>query len=282
MINIETIARSIERLPPFPAVATQALKLLDDADVSVDQIISIIRYDQGITANVLKLCNSAYYGLARKVPSLHEGLVLLGNNELRNIILASTVAKFFQQENKGYDLAGGDLWKHAVATGIISKIISDRAHRSEPPSLFTAALLHDIGKVVLNSFVDKYFEQIIALVDEGGHSFLEAETKMLGINHAEVGATIADSWNFPEDIVQSIRLHHMPEEASDDDRVTPIIYLANIITLCIGIGLGRDGLSYRGKQEVMTHYGMKPKDLQEIAVDFYDQYNKVQDMLRLA
>ncbi len=281
-MDIETIAKSIEKLPPLPHVATQAVKLLDDPGVSVDQVVEIVQYDQAITANVLKICNSAYYGLARKVRSLQEGLVLLGNSELKNIILTGTVVKFFQQDNKGYDLSGGELWKHAVATGIISRIVSERTQNSEPASLFTAALLHDIGKVVLNSFVDRYFEQIIVLVDEEGYSFLEAETEMLGINHAEVGAKIAESWNFPQDIVQPIRLHHRPEDAADDDSITPIIYLANIITLSIGVGVGRDGLSYRGKKEVMTRYGMKARDLQEIAVDFYENYGKVQDMLGLA
>ncbi|MBW1676577.1 MAG: HDOD domain-containing protein [Deltaproteobacteria bacterium] len=282
MIDIEAIIKSIKKLPPFPNVATKALKILDDPDASVDQLISIIQYDQAITANVLKLCNSAYYGLRRQVRSLREGLVLLGNAELKNIILASTVVKFFHKENKGYDLARGELWRHAVATGIISKIISDRVTESEHQSLFTAALLHDIGKVVLGSFVDRYFEQIIAMVTAGNHSFLEAEREMLGIDHAEVGAKVAESWNFPEDIVQAIRLHHRPEGASDDDPLTPIIYLANIVTLSMGIGVGRDGLSYRGKEEVMKRYGLKAKDLQEIVIDFYDEYNKVQDILKLS
>lgn len=282
MIDIDAIVKSIKKLPPFPNVATRALEILDDPDASVDRLISIIQYDQAITANVLKLCNSAYYGLRRKVHSLREGLVLLGNAELKNIILASTVVKFFHKENRGYDLAKGELWKHAVATGIISRIVSNRVTQSEPPSLFTAALLHDIGKVVLSRFVDRYFEQIIALVNEGRHSFLEGESEMLGIDHAEVGAKIAESWNFPEDIVQAIRLHHRPEEASDDDPLTPIIYLANIITLSMGIGVGRDGLSYRGKEEVMKRYGLKAKDLQGIVIDFYDEYNKVQDILKLS
>ena len=282
MMDVDGTIRSIKRLPPFPDVSTKALKILDDPDASVDQLISIIQYDQAITANVLKLCNSAYYGLSRKVRSLREGLVLLGNTELKNIILTSTAVKFFHKENRGYDLAKGELWRHAVATGIISKIISDRVTGSEPASLFTAALLHDIGKVVLARFVDTYFEQVIALVNEGDYSFLEAESEILGINHAEVGAKVAESWSFPEDIVRAIRLHHNPDGALDDDPLTPIIYLADILTLSMGIGAGRDGLSYRGKEEIMKRYGLKAKDLQEIVVDFYDQYNAVEDMLNLS
>ena len=282
MMDVDGVIRSIKRLPPFPDVSTKALKILDDPDASVDQLISIIQYDQAITANVLKLCNSAYYGLSRKVHSLREGLVLLGNRELRNIILTSTAVKFFHKENRGYDLAQGELWRHSVVTAIISKLISDRVSGTEPASLFTTALLHDVGKVVLGSFVDTYSEQVIALVNEGEHSFLEAESEILGINHAEVGAKVAESWNFPEDIVRAIRLHHEPDGASDNDPLTPIIYLADILTLSMGIGAGRDGLSYRGKEEVMERFGLKAKDLQEIVVDFYDQYSRVQDILSLS
>lgn len=281
IMETKQILKSVDKLPPFPSVASQALKILNDPDASADDVISVVQYDQAITANVLKLCNSAYYGLTRKVHSLRQGLVVLGNAELKNIILASTVVKFLRHDNKGYDLAKGELWEHAVATGIMSKIVSARVMKSEPSSLFTAGLLHDIGKVVLDGFVDRYIEQIIGLVKEDECSFLEAESKMLGINHAEVGAKIAESWNFPEDIVRAIRLHHRAEETSADDVITPIIYLANILTLSMGIGVGCDGLSYPGKQEVAKRYGLGIKDLQKIVIDFCHQYDKVQDMLGL-
>lgn len=281
MIDTNAIVQSVKEFPPFPEAASRALKVLDDPDASVGQLISIVEYDQSITANVLKICNSAYYGLTRQIRSLREGLVLLGNSELKNIVLASTTAKFFQKENKGYALDKGELWKHAVACAIIARIVSNRVGRPENPSLFTGALLHDMGKVVLDTFVDRYFEQIIALVKGENYSFLEAESKMLGINHAEVGAKMAESWNFPDDIVRAIRLHHAPEEAPEDDEITALICLANIITLSVGVAVGRDGLSCRGNEDIMKRYGLKATDLQQIVADFYDEYDKVQDILRL-
>ncbi|NVM22085.1 MAG: HDOD domain-containing protein [Desulfobacterales bacterium] len=281
MRNIEAIIRSVEKLPPFPVAVQRAMEILDDTDASVSELISVIKYDQAITANVLKLCNSAYYGLRRKVHSLRDGLVLLGNDELKDIILAGTVVEFFQQENKGYELAMGELWRHAIATAIISKIISDNVLDSENHSVFTAALLHDIGKVVLGSFVEQYFEQMFSLVFEKECSFTEAETEILGINHAEVGGKIAELWLFPEDIVQAIRLHHDPGKASDDDHVTPIVYLANIITLSMGIGVGCYGLSCRGRQEIMKRYRLRAKDLERMMVTFYDKYHAIQDIFKL-
>ncbi len=282
MIAVEEIIGTIKELPPFPSVAAQALKILEDPGAGVDDVIAIVEYDQSITANVLKICNSAYYGLTREVHSLREGLVLLGNAQLKNILLTGAAVKFLGQDNQGYDLARGDLWKHAVAAGILARIISRRVCGGEPASLFTAALLHDIGKVALNAFVHEYFEQIMALVDAGSHSFLEAETEIFGTNHAEIGSKIAESWDFPADIVAAIALHHKPEDAADDDPITRIIHLANVITLSVGIGVGADGLSCRGKEAVMKRFGLGPKDLQAIIVEFYDEFNKVRDILRLA
>lgn len=281
MTKIAPILKSIEKLPPFPKLATMALAAMEDSESSLDQVVAIIEYDQAITANVLRICNSAYYGLNRKVHSLRQAMVLLGNAQIKEIILAGTVVRFFRSYNKGYALARGELWKHAVGAAVIARIICRHVRKAEPPSLFTAALLHDVGKVVLNFFVDGYFDRIITLVNEKDYSFLEAEAEILGINHAELGARIAESWSFPEDIVCAIRLHHNPEKDNSDSQILPIVYLANIITLSMGIGVGRDGLSYRGQEKIMKDFGFKARDLQEIIITFYDEFNKIRDILQL-
>ncbi|MBW2107818.1 MAG: HDOD domain-containing protein [Deltaproteobacteria bacterium] len=282
MINIEDITRAAKKLPPFPGVLERALRVLDDPEASVGEVIGIVEHDQAITANVLRLCNSAYYGVSRKVRSLREALVLLGNAQLREVLLAGTLVKFLGTAVRGYDLAGGQLWRHAVATGLMARVISKRVYGTEPPSLFTAALLHDIGKVVLSEFVDQYLDKIMALVEAGQHSFSEAEGTLLGINHAQVGADVAESWNFPDEIVIAIRWHHSPERASGDNGTTRMVHLANILTVSVGIGVGADGLSCRGKQEVMESFGLKSRDLQEVMMTFYDTFRQAQEMLGLA
>ena len=172
------------------------------------------------------------------------------------------------------------MWKHAVAVGIFAKIIARRAGAPETSSLFTAALMHDIGKTVLTAFVAEVFDDIIALVDSGTYSFTEAEEKVLGINHAELGARIAESWNFPQEIIEAIRFHHRPE-ASSTGGITSFIYLADVLAVSLGIGVGRDGLSYRGKKDVLKAYGFKTKDLQMMMANFYDEFNKAQEMVKL-
>lgn len=281
MLDIQNLLKTIDKISPFPEVTRKAMHLLNDSDVSADELIKVIQYDQAITANVLKICNSAHYGSEGKIHSLHDGLVLLGNNQFKEIVLASTMVPFYQGENKGYDLGKGDLWKSALSSALISQIICNLIGESKTSVIFTTTLLHDIGKVVFNDFVWDENRRISQLVREEGYSFEEAERKILGMDHAEVGARIAEMWNFPGDMIQAIRLHHVPEEASEDDIITPIVYLSDVVTLTMGIGVGSDGLSYRGKKRIMKRFGLKEKDLEKIMADFYESYNNVQSILNL-
>jgi len=281
VIDMRNIIKKIDKLPPFPAVYRKAMQLLRNPETSVAELIQVIQYDQAITANVLRMCNSAYYGLQRKINSLRDGLVVLGNNQLKEIVSGSTMVNFYQRKSEGYDLERGELWKSAISSALISQIICKLIGRPENPTLFTAALLHDVGKIILNDFVWEENKKIVQLVQEGGYSFEEAEQNVLGMDHAEVGAIIAEQWGFPEDIIRAIRLHHSPEEVPEDDIITPIVYLSDVVTLIMGIGVGSDGLSYRGKEEVMKRFGLKERDLERVMVDFYEAYNNVQNILSM-
>lgn len=282
MKDVDKILKSIDKLPPFPKVARKALTLLNDPDASADQLIAVIKHDPAITANILKICNSAYFGLYRKVQSVMDGLVLLGNNEFKKIIMASSVLPVYEKESKGYDLARGELWQHAMASALVSQIISKKLDQHDDMALHTTTLLHDLGKVVLSSFVWEKFEKITTLVEDEEYSFVEAEKAVIGLDHAEVGARISELWKFPDNMVQAIRFHHNPQGAPEDDSLTHIVYLANVITLFMGIGAGGSGLYMRGRESIMKKYGLKEKDLEVIMVDFYDEYNRSKDLLGIA
>ena len=279
MKPIDSIIQTINDVPPLSNVTSKVIKLLDNPDTSVNQLVSIIQYDQSITANVMKIANSAYYGKSGTVRSLSESLIVLGNKQLKEIILTGSFSKFFECEQKGYKKARGELWQHAASSAILARLISEHIGKEEHPSLFTAALLHDIGKLVLDSYVERYFEQIIALVLEKHYSFIEAESEMIGMNHAEVGAKIAEKWHFPEEIVQAIKLHHSPENAVENDNITHIVYLANVITALLGIGSGLDSLAVRGKKEILKLYSLTQQDIEKIMVSFYDMYDSIQDLI---
>jgi putative nucleotidyltransferase with HDIG domain len=277
----EKILQSVEQLPPFPMVIQRAIQMIDDPKASAQELVDVIQYDQSLTLDVLKLCNSAYFGLRREVKSLREALVMIGFNQLLEIILSRQSSKFFQEPCKGYDLQQGGLWRHSVACALLTKIISKRLNFEATPTHFTAGLLHDIGKVVLSNFVKDYSEEIKKLVKNQNLSFIEAEKQILGIDHSELGGKVADKWNFPNMIVSAIRYHHTPSLAPEYYEVGQLIYLCDLVALMRGIGGGTDGLTSRVYGEVMKQYDLKEKDIERFMIQLDDRFHLVEDVLKV-
>ncbi len=282
MSLVDTILESVTHLPPFPAVIQRALQLVDDPKASAQDVVDVIQFDQAITVNVLRLCNSASMGLRRKVDSLREALVLIGFNRLLEIILSQESPRLFQKPCKGYGLEEGELWRHSVACALLSGIVSERLGREATPAHFTAALLHDVGKMILSSFVEDYFEEIKRLTRDKPISFIEAEREVLGIGHAEVGGRITEHWQFPKTIVSAVRFHHAPFLTPEDHEAVRLIYLCDVVALITGIGGGADGLSYHAYGEVMKQYNLKERDVERFIVRLDDRFKGVEEMLKMA
>lgn len=281
MIQVEKILRKIAQLPPFPVVIQRALQLVADPHSSAQDVVDVIQYDQSITVDVLKLCNSAYFGLRRKVHSLREALVLIGFNQLFGIVVGRQCSHLYGKPHAGYDLQRGELWRHSVASALLSGIICKRLNRQASPVLFTAALLHDIGKVILSEFVKDYFDDIAKLVEERSISFSDAEKEILGIDHAELGGKITTEWKFPEVIVSSVRFHHTPFSTSAKDETVRLTHLCDVIAMLTGIGGGSDGLYYHSSEEIMNHYHLKEEDIERFMLQLDDQFRQVKELLNV-
>jgi putative nucleotidyltransferase with HDIG domain len=279
MTTLEMIIQSSSQLPPFPAVINKALELINQPTSSVQEVVETIQYDQAITADVLRMCNSAQFGLRRPVSSLNEALMYLGFNQLFNIIMSGAVAGTIGQAVSGYDLEAGELWKHSVSSAILSQILTGGLNRPPNPMLFTAALIHDIGKVVLHSHVQHQFQIIKTLVRDQNRSFLEAEKEVLGIDHAELGAIITKNWNFPEEMITAIRFHHTPLSAGAHQEIVYQIYLCDLIAMLTGIGGGIDGLSYQGYDEVMNYFKLTERDVERFMAQLGDELHKVEALM---
>jgi putative nucleotidyltransferase with HDIG domain len=277
----DKIVRKVAELPPFPVVVQRALQLVANPNSSAEAVVDIIQFDQSITADLLRLCNSAYFSLQRKVYSLKEALVLIGFNQLFEIILSRQASHIFANPSEGYDLQRGELWRHSVASALLSGIISKRLGRHPSPVLFTAALLHDIGKVVLSEFVKDYFDEIRKLVHEKSISFSDAEKKILGIDHAELGGRITAEWKFPKVIVSSVRYHHSPFSSSEEDETVKLTHLCDVVAMLTGIGGGSDGLFYHSPEEILNHYHLKEEDIELFMIQLDDQFRQVKELLNV-
>lgn len=281
MSRIDEIMALTRHVPPFPKVAERVMELIKDPDVTAAQLAEVIQYDQAITANVLKICNAAYFGLPRKVSSLDEGLVVIGHDILKDILIASSSARFFKGKvGGGYQLEQGDMWKHSVATGIMAKLLVRHIKDVDPGSAFTAALLHDIGKRFLSTFVADDFDKIVKKVEKEKCSFVEAEKEFLGMDHAELGGVILEKWEFGQPLIDAVKEHHN-SKALEMEPLTALIALSNSLVISMGIGVGADGMAAELHGAGLKRFGISLEMLQLCMADLLVEMERAQELLSI-
>ena len=281
MKHMDEILASIDQIPPFPQVVVKAMEIISNPQYIVSDLVEVIRFDQSITANILKLCNSVYFGLPRKVSSLKEAVVYLGTIQLRQVLLASGAKNIYDRPEKGYSYFAGELWQHAIACALMSQVLARHLRLPlDENSIFTAALLHDVGKVVLSTYVSQEFAEIEMMVKEEHLSFHDAERRVLGFDHAEIGGRLAELWKFPDSIVAAIRFHHEPEKSPKTFRLlSELIALSDGLVLMVGYGTSADGLSYHIPHLLVDKLKLKKNDIEVLMIKFQEEMDKAQEMI---
>lgn len=281
MTTIEELIKKIKVLKPIPQIANQILTIVENPNSSITDIADIILYDPSTTANLLKFCNSAYFGQSREIDSVRDAISFLGIDYIIDLILLNGGAENLTKRQEGYGLHEGELWRQAVASALIAKDLAENKGIGQKKHiLFTAALLKDIGKVILDQFVSDSFEKISYQVESKGLSFREAEKKVIGIDHAELGGLVAKMWKFSPKMIFIISNHHLSSPKAQEDIETSIVYLADTICMMMGIGGGSDGLAYRFHKDVLDRLGINHYSLQEIIMRFGERMQKVEELIK--
>ncbi|MBN1105306.1 MAG: HDOD domain-containing protein [Deltaproteobacteria bacterium] len=282
MKDVDKIIQGINHLKPIPQVASKVMTFAQDPKSSMSKLAEIITYDQILTANLLKTCNSSYFGLPKKVDSVHQAIVYMGMDQVVDLVLISGGAENLKRRQEGYELEEGELWRYSVASALIARDLAEKQGLQGSHLVFTAALLKDIGKVVLNQYVADSFQKIQFLVSQHDYSFREAEKAVIGIDHAELGGLAAEKWGFSPQMVEIIRNHHLPDESVSYDSETCTVYLADMLCMMMGIGVGCDGLAYRFRREVVERLGFSDRDFQEIMAGFGERLHQVEELINAA
>jgi putative nucleotidyltransferase with HDIG domain len=281
-MNIDSILKSIDGIPAFPATVQKVMELLHDEDYTVTNLVNVINLDQSVAANILKISNSAYFGARQRIKTIHEAVVYLGQQQLIRAVQTAGISRFYKKGGIGYVSQSKDLWEHSVAVALMSQILSRKILGREDPTLYTAALLHDVGKIILGEYVHESFDQIINRVKDTKSSFLEVEEEILGINHADLGGRIATRWNFPPEIRDAIAYHHRPDLLMKENKTSAwIVYLADQACLMMGIDGGVDALAYRGLEEVMHYFNLREIDLEKSLIVLMDELEKARDLMQI-
>jgi len=267
-LTMDELVSRVERIPRLPDTAMRLIRVVSDPRSSIQEIVTTIRYDQAVTTEVLRVCNSAYFGLSRRVNSIDDAICLLGTAKVLQLVLSVHTQTLLSRPQEGYGLMPGALWEHSVAVATGCQLLTHRLELGDAGLLFTAGLLHDIGKVILNETVATEYAEIVKRVSEGGRSFLEAEQEVLGFTHPEVGARLAETWQLSEEINRCIRYHHEPDDLPVPDPRVDAVHLADVSCLLMGIGGGEtDGLAYRARPAVLDRHGLSEKALESIGAE---------------
>lgn len=278
--QIESIITRIDQLPPLPEVASKVINMVNNPDVSFKQVALEISKNQAMTANILKLCNSAFFSKGKEITSIDRAIVTLGLKEVKDIVLLVAAKPVLDKAVIGYDLGQGDLWKQGLSVATMSRDIALGKKRKDIADVvFTGGIIHNVGKVVIALFVQQAFMNILDLVQSSGITFHEAEKNVLGFNHQEVGEKILEKWNFPPVLRSIVRFYQDPELAPAEHQLeVSIVHVANAICLMGGVGIGNDGLYHEMKDQAVKKVGLTQNELETLFGRTPDILKQIRDL----
>jgi len=231
--DLERVIRTIEQIPTLPIISQITMEIAEDESAPMEALAEVVENDQALASKILKIVNSASYGLVGKVSSIGPALVILGTKEVKSIVLGVSVYKFFSSHGTDV-LDPKQFWRHSIICGQAAKLLGTRFDRSKDDTLFVAGLVHDIGKIVLEQYFHEEFIQIIDCVSSNNATFGKTEKNILGTTHYQIGAKLLQQWNFPKKIIMEVLYHHAPWSDQNYSTSSIMIYLANIFSKLAG------------------------------------------------
>ena len=241
--TVETLMSAVRELPTLPSIAARVTAVARDPDSTPRDMAAVIGQDQSLTANLLRVVNSAYFGFLRRISNVAEAINLLGYNEVVNMTFAVAVVREFEYASaNGFDRRA--FWTHSITVATASQMVAERTRYPQPDAAFTAGLLHDIGKLILDQFFPEPFGEVMHRISHDGTTSRVAEELVLGVTHAEIGEWIARSWLLPELAIATIRHHHHSREErlglpNSNDPIVDFVQFADLY--CRSQGFGHSG-----------------------------------------
>jgi len=239
-ISLENRLAKIIDLPTLSVVANNIIIITQNPKSSALEVGRAISQDQALVSKILRIANSTFYGFPRKITTISHAVVILGFANVRNLVLTASIFDMFKSKggDEYFDREG--FWKHSLACGVTSKLIAKRLGIKNLEEVFIWGLLHDLGKLILDTYFREDFTRVVIMVKEKEILIRDAEQQLLGFDHAAVGSFVADKWNLPPAVIKVIRFHHNPPLANESMRMAAIVHLADILCRAIGIGNGGD------------------------------------------
>lgn len=259
-ITPQELIANLGDLPPLPQVAAQVLRLAADPDSTTEELQRVIATDQALAAQILKIANSAMFGMVREVTTLTQAIMTLGFSTIKSIVIASSARNLYKRGGTG--LQERLLWEHALVTAISARAYARSFRNSRVEEAFLGGLMHDIGKAVMDlKFPERYGAMVRTIYNEDVDG-LESELDLFGFDHAMVGEAILHAWNLPRSLENTVRWHHDPVHApAEDQALTACVALGNQLALDRNVGIGKPESLAGATGQAMELLGLTPETL---------------------
>lgn len=274
----EELQKIVTSVPMLSASASQLLQIAAQADHDLMDIIHLVKNDANLTARVLKIVNSAAFGLINNITSIDRAVSYLGERIIVSIAVGDCAGKLFDKELSGYESAGGDLWKHDLRTAIASREVVTQSGADISPELaFTAGLLHDIGKALISDYLKGSVAEAVEFINaENDQDYIDAEIKLVGFDHTRAGYELAKAWQLPEELAEVILHHHAPQNAVEEHRaLVYAVHLGDNIAMMGGFGTGSDSMRYKLDPKYTDYIKIGPKSLATIMLNVDIEFEKL-------
>jgi putative nucleotidyltransferase with HDIG domain len=234
--SAEDFIKNARELPVMPPIATEVMKKAEDPDTDARTIATLISRDAALAVRVLKIANSSFYSMPRKIETIQQGIVILGYSTLRTVVVAAAIKDVFAR----FGLAERLLWEHGIAAAAATTLLAERLGGISKDEAFVGGLLHDMGKLVMHSLAENEFQEVMKVVYAGEKDAIDAETEVFGFDHAEVGRILLTKWGLPEQLASAVGAHHCLDKADDAEGGKPLAALVQVADrMCLREGIGR-------------------------------------------
>jgi putative nucleotidyltransferase with HDIG domain len=221
---------NIKNLPTLPTIYFKVNKLLQDKEASIENVAHVIEIDQAMSSGVLRLVNSAFYGLRSRTNSVSHAVMVMGFNAIKNAIVSVAIFDTLSIKDRYPNFNITDFWRHSVSVAVLSKQLAEKSRLVSPDDAFMAGLLHDIGKIIMLTHFKEDFGKVWETVQKTKCSFNDAEMKVASIDHVQIGSYLARKWQLPEYVIQAISSHHFYITTSESSGLVECVMLADILS----------------------------------------------------